>query len=91
MDISFTGFGITTTIYTAPTKRQTPITSWKGKHSGWKSGFVVRFYRLGFILRWNKVPKLKASRRWTKLDDMIQQANDGDYVTDEDRRRWGIE
>lgn len=55
MDITFKCRRFTTTLYLAPTiSCEGMIAIWKGRHGGWKKGFVVRFLWLGFLLRWGK-------------------------------------
>lgn len=39
----------TASIYLAPSKG---ITAWRGKHSHWRSGFIIRVLWLGFVVRW---------------------------------------
>lgn len=57
MDLTFKTKRFITTLYLAPTISPAGwITAWGNRHSSWKSGFVVRFLWLGFLLRWGKIP-----------------------------------
>jgi hypothetical protein len=80
MDITFKGLGITTTLYWAPTiSYRGWIAAWKGQHSDWKHGFVIRFLWLGYLLRWGKIKRNNFRRQF---ENMIAQADDGDYFAD---------
>lgn len=41
----------TASLYLAPLRG---ITAWRGKHSKWRSGFVVRVLWLGIVVRWGQ-------------------------------------
>jgi hypothetical protein len=30
------------------------VTIWRGRHAKYEGGFVIRFFWLGFVLRWRK-------------------------------------
>jgi hypothetical protein len=67
-------------VYLAPIPPH-PISAWGNKHTGWRSGFIVRFLWLGYVLRWGKIPYAVAEtrRRQRAFSRAIQEANDGDY------------
>lgn len=48
----------TASLYLAPISDKGWITVWKGKHSSWRHGFVVRVLWLGIVVRWGYVKKL---------------------------------
>lgn len=69
MDITFKCRRFTITLYLAPTiSPNGKIAVWKGRHSGWKRGFVVRVLWLGFLVRWDRVqpfiPSLYSPLEW---------------------------
>lgn len=41
-----------TTLYTAPISPKGWLTVWRGKHSRYRGGFVVRALWLGLVIRW---------------------------------------
>ena len=45
----------TASLYLAPSRG---ITAWRGKHSSWRCGFVVRVLWLGIVVRWGRHRKL---------------------------------
>lgn len=80
MELRFTRKNSTAAIYTSPTFSENGIiAAWKGKHSRWKHGFVVRVLWFGLVVRWGKVQSTWPYRR-SMLDRLIEQANDGDYL-----------
>lgn len=81
LSLNFSGFGIALAAYTAPVSYRGRFTYWKGQHSDYKSGYVVRLLWLGFVIRWNKLTQADKMARYinSPLHKAIEQANDGDY------------
>jgi len=78
MEIRFKTSNLITTAYIAPISDRGWFTAWAGRHTAWKYGFVVRALWFGWVLRWGYVPFTK--RPEYRLRQMIEQANDGDYL-----------
>lgn len=84
MSVNFTlGNLFTVSAYLAPIHADGPLCLWANRSEVWRHGFVFRLLWLGLVMRFNKVPYFErpsVQRQW-KLQNMIEQANDGDYVS----------
>lgn len=86
MELNFKGFGRIITLYAVPALSPKGLVAcWTQKHSHYRGGFVARFFWLGFVYRYGFIPyKERKKTRSQLVSSLIQQANDGDYLTDAD-------
>jgi hypothetical protein len=78
LSFNFSGFGCALAFYTAPIHTGGKFQIWKGQHSSYRHGYVVRALWLGFVVRWGPTTRIERYLK-SPLQRAIQEANDGDY------------
>ncbi len=66
--------------YLAPISAKGWITAWKGMHSDYRRGFVLRILWLGVVARWARLSKAERAQRNINyvIDNLLAQAADKD-------------
>ena len=54
ISLSFRTPWLITSLYLARISKIGIISYWLNKHYAWQHGFIIRFFWLGFVLRWSK-------------------------------------